>query len=219
MLLLKADGSIDIWVAIIGSLGGIVSLVLGYFLKYLFDKKQYSDKKEKKSTESLEKDLSFYSDVNSMLDSILEESNADRIVIYEFHNGGHYYHNNRPMQKFSASFEAKSPGISSILELRKDVYVISYVSIFKELFENGHYSYSDVSMIKEESIRETYEKQIGTQSICSIPLKNRFGKYIGFVTFHYIKKKEELNKEKLEILKEKSIYISGYIDRSYKNSR
>lgn len=77
------------------------------------------------------------------LSSIREELNGDRIWITQFHNGGHFLHTNKSIQKFSITYEDTKPGVSSAIYLFKDIPLSLYCKAMTELVSTGHIFVSD----------------------------------------------------------------------------
>ena len=82
--------------------------------------KHYLDQRKKNSEESQYERIS-QQDVDSMLeiqnfiDSFRELWNLDRVGIFQFHNGGKFFHG-VPMKKYSQTFESVSHGVSKSKE-------------------------------------------------------------------------------------------------------
>lgn len=208
----------DIWIALIGTFGGIVTMVLGYMLKYWFEKKPLYIEKNK-DAEVLEKDVDFYFAVKQKLTDLLDDFHCDRITIFEFHNGGHFYHRNRSMQKFSASFEAVNWGISEISENFKNVMVTSWIFLFKELFTLGEFYKNNLEELNDWGLSETLSKVMGIKTLFALPLKNTEDQIIGFILYQYTKEETELSDETKQKMKTSGSYLSGYINMIYEMTR
>jgi len=52
--------------------------------------------------------------VDEQIDNILEEMEANRVWIAQFHNGGHFYPTGKSIQKFSIFYEKFVPGMNPI---------------------------------------------------------------------------------------------------------
>ncbi len=81
---------------LIGMLTGVVSAmtaVVGMYLKIKYD--------EKKSKQ-FNYDPNQHSSIVTALEYVMQEAEADRVYVLEFHNGGHYF-SGRSQQKMSCT--------------------------------------------------------------------------------------------------------------------
>ena len=82
------------------------------------------------------------SEIRNMLD-------ADRIWISQFHNGGHFLHTNKSIQKFSITYEDVKPGVSSVIHLFTDIPLSLYSRAMNHIMENKYLWIPD---FKDETI-------------------------------------------------------------------
>jgi len=82
------------------------------------------------------------SEIRDMLD-------GDRIWISQFHNGGHFLHTNKSIQKFSITYEDVKPGVSSVIHLFTDIPLSLYSRAMNHIMENKHLWIPD---FKDETI-------------------------------------------------------------------
>ena len=121
-------------------------------------------------------------EVNEELYKILEYSTADRVYIFQFHNGVAYY-NGQHAQRFTCTYEIVRDGIS---RLSPD-YINMQVSVFSWMVTatlEGEMCFTDVSDIPDYTTRYILEGK-GVQSIRMLPIiKNN--KIIGIIGIDYV---------------------------------
>ena len=160
----------------------------------------------------IKKELEHSCIINEELESIREELDSDRCWISMFHNGGHYLHGNKSMQKFSIMFESSSPGVAGIGMILNNIPVSLFSKSVDEIIKSGHIyikDYSDPTVatfgLKEVAIAS------GTESGYSVGLfdiKNE--QCIGTMGIDYLSKKE-LTEDQLIILNFKAQRVAGFL--------
>ena len=122
-------------------------------------------------------------EVNDELYKILEYSTADRVYIFQFHNGVAYY-NGKHAQRFTCTYEIVRDGISRL----SPEYVNMQVSVFSWIITTtleGGMCFVDVDDIPDYTTRYILEAK-GVQSIRMLPIiKNN--KIIGIIGMDYVK--------------------------------
>ena len=122
-------------------------------------------------------------EVNDELYKILEYSTADRVYIFQFHNGVAYY-NGKHAQRFTCTYEIVRDGISRL----SPEYVNMQVSVFSWIITTtleGGMCFVDVDEIPDYTTRYILEAK-GVQSIRMLPIiKNN--KIIGIIGMDYVK--------------------------------
>ena len=75
-------------------------------------------------------------EIDHQLQLIMDETDASRIWIAQFHNGGHFYPTGKSIQKFSIFYEKVAPAINSIMELFQNIPVSLFSRSTNHLLEN-----------------------------------------------------------------------------------
>ena len=88
------------------------------------------------------------------ISEIRETLDADRIWVSQFHNGGHFLHTNKSIQKFSITYEDVKPGVSSIIHLFTDIPLSLYSRAMNHIMENKHLWITD---FKDETNVRVFE--------------------------------------------------------------
>lgn len=148
-------------------------------------------KTKKEIEETLPKKIKHQSDIDMKIHSRIEEIkeylNADRVQIYDFHNGGHYA-NGRSALKTSCSFEVVRNGIEGHQKELQAVPLSCIPQFVQELVKNGELKVDDLEEIKN-TMPSTYQlkKEQDIASFYDIILNDEKGEPIGFLAFQYTK--------------------------------
>lgn len=145
----------------------------------------------------------------SKLKEVLDDISADRILIFSFHNGGHYY-SGKSMQKMSVSYEQTDNGVSSVQLDKQNIPVSACITTIKPTMENGEF-YAPDTKEYPEGLCKYHLLRDGVKSTYHWPLIDLHNNAIGIVRIDYVKRKTKLSDEdavKLELL---SSQLPGYL--------
>ena len=148
-------------------------------------------KSTKKEIDSLPKRIKKQVNIDdliiSKMEEVKEQLNADRVQVYDFHNGGHYA-NGRSALKTSCSYEVVRSGIS-----RKQGYLqsipLSCLSKFvSKLMNESFLEVKNLEDIREE-MPSTFQlkKDMKINSFYDVILNNSMGEPIGFLAVQFVK--------------------------------
>lgn len=175
--------------------------------------KHYLDTKKKASEEEdyeriSQKDIDSMLEVQEYLDDFREKWKFDRIGVFQFHNGGKFFHG-VPMKKYSQTFETVSHGVSKSKEHNQNVFVTEHPSLMKHLSEKEFF-YIDADDPVLDYIRGRVTED-GILQIFSAPVRSLSGQLIGFIQLHTVKHKikssENLKNEIIDL----AYNLSGYL--------
>ena len=147
-------------------------------------------------------------DIQNFLDAFREKWKFDRIGIFQFHNGGKFFHG-IPMKKYSQSFESISAGISRVKEKNQGVLVTEHPSLMKSLSEKDFCEIEANNPILDY-MRDRVKEE-GALQIFSAPIRSLSGQLIGFVSVQTVKHKIKVTKDLELELEELVNNISGYL--------
>jgi hypothetical protein len=181
----------------------ITTLLAVWYRNYLLRKE-----KDKKCTiiDALNKDKELLEN----LEEIRVGNSADRLTIFQFHNGGDFY-TGKSMQKLSLTYETADKGIQRIMPNRQNIPVSACNSSLKPLLENWNTKYFDVEKDFPESLCKLYQLDAGNKSTYQWALFDLDGRAIGIFTLDYVKRRKNLTEEQLEKLKLNIVKIPGYL--------
>ena len=146
------------------------------------------------------------SSINMNIIKLMEEAKeyfrADRIQVYDYHNGGHFA-NGRSALKVSCTYEVVRNGIKSCQQELQGI-PLTFIAQFNDRLLNEKTMYiKDVEEIKD-SMPFTYQikNNQGIKSFYDIILNNKNGDPIGFLAIQYNNQDIRiLEEDKKEILK------------------
>ena len=72
------------------------------------------------------------------IEDIREYLNGDRVWISMFHNGGHFLHTNKSIQKFSIMYEVDKPGIARIAHTFTNIPLSLFSKSTDEILKTGY---------------------------------------------------------------------------------
>lgn len=185
---------------------------MGVALGTIWLKHHLETSKAKRDQENYERisstDIDSMVEVQEYLNSFRKKWNLDRIGVFQFHNGGKFFHG-VPMKKYSQTFESTSPGISRTKEYNQNVFVTEHPSLIKHLNEKEMFCV-DVEDPVLDYIREKVHKE-GILQIISTPIRCLSGQLIGFIQIHTVKERIKECPELKEDLLDLASHLSGYI--------
>ncbi len=189
---------------------GVFSLVVALGSVWL---KHSLDVKKKASEDSnyeriSQQDVDTMLEIQSFIDNFREKWDIDRIGIFQFHNGGKFFHG-VPMKKYSQTFESVSHGVSKSKEHNQSVFVTEHPSLIKHLSEEDFFHIEAEDPVLDYIRGKVTEE--GILQVISSPIRTLSGQLIGFVQLHTVKKKIKINKELEGNLHDLVTNISGYL--------
>jgi GAF domain-containing protein len=154
--------------------------------------KHFIDKKSKKK-DMIADACEVSSAVVLKLDEIKEEYSADRVWIAQFHNGGHFYPTGKSIAKFSVFYETVEAGASSIQTNLQNIPVNLFSKSINYLLKDEMIRIAD---FKDETLAtyglKYFAEENGTKSQYLFSIRSLDGKFIGFMSVDYTKKKTRL---------------------------
>ena len=152
----------------------LITAVIGPLLMTWF-----KNKLETKPTKKLlEEAIDLNELVSEQLEIIIDELEADRIWIAQFHNGGHFYPTGKSIQKFSIFYETITPNTEPIQSIFQNIPVSLFPKSLSKLYKDGELS---IATLNDE---ENYDLKplcvaYGTKSFYMISIYNLDDHFIG----------------------------------------
>lgn len=189
---------------------GIFSIVVALGSIWL---KHYLDTKKKEADDEnyeriSQQDIDSMLEVQRFLDGFREKWNLDRVGIFQFHNGGKFFHG-VPMKKYSQTFESVSHGVSKSKEHNQSVFVTEHPSLIKHLSEKDFF-YVNAEDPVLDYIRGKVTEE-GILQIFSASIRTLSGQLIGFVQLHTVKHKIEITEDLESEVIDLVTVLSGYL--------
>ena len=136
------------------------------------------------------------------MDGLKEYLNADRVQVYDFHNGGHYA-NGRSALKTSCSYEVIRNSIAPKQNQLQSIPLSCLSKFISQLLNDGYFEVKELDSIKE-IMPSTYQlkKSQNINSFYDIVLNNKSNEPIGFLAVQFVKNKYSIDEHgKQEILR------------------
>ena len=169
----------DYFVVFITSITSIIVALIGkdYFRKR--EKRRDKDRSKEDLLEQIEKDEI----VHLSLKDIRRQYQADRIYIWQFHNGGNFY-TESSMQKASITYERCSQGLERKSEKYQNILVSLFSWYMKQVILNTSY-YFDMEDIEDIGIRSICSGN-GTKSHVASPMFDDKNHLVGILCMDWV---------------------------------
>jgi len=122
------------------------------------------------------------------MEEVKEIMNADRVHVYEFHNGEHYA-NGRSALKVSCTYEICRIGINSIQRESMSVPISIMPRYIASILDNSIVDVRDITAIKEV-MPATYNMKIsqGIKAYTNVVIMNSLKEPVGFIEVQWLDK-------------------------------
>ena len=156
----------------------VVALIgAGYF-------KRYNDtKKESYSKSKLMEQIRRDEIVHIAIRDLRRKYNADRIYIWQFHNGGNFY-TTYPMQKTSITYERTSDGLERKSEKYQNMLISNFTGYIKQVIDLEMFFYDMKDM--EDLLVRSMCQQYGTQSHVAVPIFDDKQHLVGILSLDWV---------------------------------
>ena len=150
--------------------------------------------------------------VTTEIENILKKLDCDRVWVTQIHNGGHFLHSNKSMQKFSVVYEVDGPGILPVASLFTNMPISLYSRFFVEIMNTGFVgipNYDDPT-ISTFGLKSSAEATGAKASYIVGLFDFGTGKLMGSIGIDYMDE-TKINDEQLDFFKKKSERLAGYL--------
>ena len=155
--------------------------------------------------------------INSKIEHIKEEFDADRVWVSQFHNGGNFYPTGKSIAKFSIMYETVGQYAQSVQTNFKNIPVNLFSKSINELLNNDTIGISDYTNEEIPTFGLKYvAEETGCKSSYLFAIKTIEDKFIGVLSVDYVKDKKDLNVEETTHLQVHASSIGGVL-MSYLN--
>lgn len=169
-------------------------------------------KKITKPVDTLKTEIYQIEKINSELEEMLNHLECDRVWVTQIHNGGHFLHSNKSMQKFSVVYEIDAPGISPVSNIFTNMPISLYSRFFVEILKGkfiGICDYSNES-VATYGLKPAAEATGARASYILGLFDFGTGKLMGTIGIDYVEP-THLNDPKVEYFREKGERLAGYL--------
>jgi hypothetical protein len=177
-----------------------------------------SSKNKNDVSDPVKKDLEQSCVIVEEIEDIREHLNADRVWITIIHNGGHYLHTNKSIQKFSVMHEVSKPGVSSIGMVFKNIPISLFSKSVQQQIEGKVINIPNIDdpKICTFGLKSAFES-VGTKAAISKGLVDiATDSLIGTIGVDYLSP-HKFTDDEIEYFKLKADRMSGYISTFIKD--
>lgn len=196
--------------SLIISLTALITAVAGLVVAFVKAKKEIENSIPKK----IKNQINIDNEIIKRMEELKEYLNADRVQVYDFHNGGHYA-NGRSALKTSCTYEVCRTGCRSYQMYLQAIPLSCIPQFIDTLLNEEELKVNNLEDIKED-MTSTYhlKKDQGVRCFYDIIIHNRSKEPIGFLAIQYLEEnKVNFNHDELnEILKLK-FFIEENLER------
>lgn len=164
-----------------------LGIILAQFILGIYFCKQYINKVADKIdiSKGVKNQNEIDLDIIAKMDYYKELLNADRILLFEFHNGQHYS-NYRSALRMSASYEVFRAGLSSCRDKCTGLPISIMPHFISTITSAGTASCKDIEEIKDKmGTSYEFKKSIGIKAFYDAAIRDRNGNIIGFAAVQW----------------------------------
>lgn len=155
----------------------IALIAAGYF-------RRRSEKiKERFSKTQLMKQIEHDEIVHYALRELRRKYNADRVYVWQFHNGGNFY-TSSPMQRTSITYERCSEGLERKAEKYQGVLISNFTGYIRDAMEYRMF-YHDVEKLPDFVIRSLILSD-GTYAHAAVPIFDKENHLTGIMALDWV---------------------------------
>jgi hypothetical protein len=146
--------------------------------------KRMNEKKEKvKSRENLIEQIKKDEIVHLALRDIRRRYNADRVYMWQFHNGGNFY-TTSPIQRISITYERCSDGLERKSEKNQNLIIANYSSYINDVI-NGDMFFPSISKMEDIGQRSLLQSS-GVKSHCAVPVYGKESHLVAMLCLDWV---------------------------------
>lgn len=190
---------------------GVMGPVLIILVKY------YLDQKKKNKPDIVMDTLRVGELVNSKIEHIKDEFDADRVWVSQFHNGGNFYPTGKSIAKFSIMYETVGQNAMSVQTTFKNIPVNLFSKSINELLNND---VIEITNVHDQNVDTFGLRSIADQSGCKstylFAIKTIEDRFIGILCVDYTSEYKDLTIEEINHLQVHASSIGGVL-MSYLN--
>lgn len=171
------------FITLLNTIASLLIAFAGVYVAYKNSKKSIEETIPTKIKKQCNIDL----EITSRMEYVKEYLLADRVQIYDFHNGEHYA-NGRSALKTTCTYEVIRKGIKSYQNDLQAVPLSCIPKFIQNLLANEKIECNDLETIKD-TMPATYnlKKSQNVKSFFDVVLTNQKGEPIGFLAIQYCK--------------------------------
>lgn len=172
----------------------IAALATGY---QVFSKKltELTEKSGSSIKEEIKKQSDSDLKIIRKLEEVKEMLNADRVQIYDFHNGIHYA-NGRSAIKITCTYESCRCGVKSYQNQLSGLPISCLPNFIATLLNEGEFLCKDIETIKDTNpATYAFKKNMEIKSFYDVVFHNEEGDIVGFIAIQFCNNKYNVDKD------------------------
>lgn len=132
------------------------------------------------------------------LEEVKELLNADRVQVYDFHNGTHYA-NGRSAVKITCTYESCRYGIKSYQNTLSAIPISCLPNFISTLLKDGEFACSDLEQIKEWCpATYSFKKNMEITAFHDVVFRNAEGEIVGFIAIQFCNNEYNIDHEVIQ---------------------
>jgi hypothetical protein len=165
-----------------------------------------------KPVDTFKVELNQIEKINSELEETLHHLGCDRVWVTQIHNGGHFLHSNKSMQKFSVMYEVNSPGVSSVSSNFTNMPISLYSRFFVEILRSRFIGICDYhnAEVATYGLKPAAEATGAKASYILGLFDFGTGKLMGTIGIDFLES-THMNDTKIDYFREKGERLAGYL--------
>lgn len=165
-----------------------------------------------KPKDELKIELNEIEKINSEMEDMLEYLECDRVWVTQIHNGGHFLHSNKSMQKFSVVYEVDAAGVSPVSRIFTNIPISLYSRFFIEIMRVKFIGICDYDnpTVATYGLKPSAEATGAKSSYMSGLFDFGTGKLMGCIGIDFMEPKH-IDDDKTEYFRVKSERLAGYL--------
>lgn len=174
--------------------GSILAAVVISFMTFKKKLDDYFSHKKENVPDKVIKQSDVDNKILTKMEHVKEALNADRILVFDFHNGEHFA-NGRSALRMSASYEVTKYGIERKQNKLQKLPLSILPNLIKELLDKGYFVVDDFEKFKDMQPEYSICYSLEMKSLYNYIIKDEKGAPVGFVSIQFQNITEEINKE------------------------
>jgi hypothetical protein len=146
--------------------------------------KRMSEKQEKnRSRDSLMQQIKKDEIIHLAIRDVRRRYNADRVYIWQFHNGGNFY-TKSPIQRISITYERNSDGLERKTEKNQNMLVTSFTTYVKNIID-GLMFYTNINDMSDIALRSLAHSN-GTKAHAAVPIYDKEKNLVALLALDWV---------------------------------
>jgi hypothetical protein len=176
------------------SIGSMIAAVVIGLITFKKKMDDYFDHKKTNVPGKIIKQSDVDNKILTKMEHIKEALGADRILVFDFHNGEHFA-NGRSALRMSASYEVVRYGVERKQNVLQKLPLSILPNLIKELLEKGYFVVDDFEKFKYMQPEYSICASLNMRSLYNYIIKDDNGAPVGFVSIEFKDIKETINEE------------------------